>query len=72
MRRSRGQLSLADGLAEGGAGRNRQLERIAVLVDGGHSSDCWATSTRRRRGAFPCQFLTSGAFGLAGAAAWAS
>ena len=28
-----GQLSLADGLVEGGAGRNRQLERIAALVD---------------------------------------
>jgi transposase, IS5 family len=28
-----GQLSLADGLVDGGAGRNRQLERIAALVD---------------------------------------
>jgi IS5 family transposase len=28
-----GRLSLADGLVEGGAGRNRQLERIAALVD---------------------------------------
>jgi hypothetical protein len=28
-----GQLSLGDGLVEGGAGRNRQLERIAALVD---------------------------------------
>ena len=33
MRRERGQLSLADGLVEGGAGRNRQLEQIAALVD---------------------------------------
>jgi len=33
MRREPGQLSLADGLVEGGAGRNRQLERIAALVD---------------------------------------
>ncbi len=33
MRRELGQLSLADGLVEGGAGRNRQLERIAALVD---------------------------------------
>jgi transposase, IS5 family len=33
MRRELGQLSLADGVVEGGAGRNRQLERIAVLVD---------------------------------------
>ena len=32
MRRELGQLSLADGLVEGGAGRNRQLERIAALV----------------------------------------
>jgi hypothetical protein len=32
MRRELGQLSLADGLVEGGAGRNRQLEKIAVLV----------------------------------------
>jgi len=35
MRRELGQLSLADGLIEGGAGRNRQLERIAALVDWG-------------------------------------
>jgi hypothetical protein len=34
MRRELGQLSLADGLVEG-AGRNRQLERIAALVDCG-------------------------------------
>jgi len=34
MRRELGQLSLADGLVEG-AGRNRQLERIAALVDWG-------------------------------------
>jgi transposase, IS5 family len=33
MRRELGQLSLADGLVEVGAGRNRQLERIAALVD---------------------------------------
>ena len=33
MRRELGQLSLADGLVEGGAGRNRQLERLASLVD---------------------------------------
>jgi IS5 family transposase len=33
MRRELGQLSLADGLVAGGAGRNRQLERIASLVD---------------------------------------
>jgi transposase len=32
MRRELGQLSLADGLVEG-AGRNRQLEQIAALVD---------------------------------------
>jgi IS5 family transposase len=33
MRRELGQLSLADGLVDGGAGRNRQLERIAALVE---------------------------------------
>ena len=33
MRRELGQLSLADGLVEGGAGRNRELEQIAALVD---------------------------------------
>jgi IS5 family transposase len=33
MRRELGQLSLADGLVAGGAGRNRQLERIGSLVD---------------------------------------
>jgi IS5 family transposase len=33
MRRELGQLSLADGLVEGGAGRNRQLAKIASLVD---------------------------------------
>src|ERR671919_2160094 len=33
MRRELGQLSLADGLVEGGAGRNRQLDKIASLVD---------------------------------------
>jgi transposase, IS5 family len=32
VRRELGQLSLADGLVEG-AGRNRQLERIAALVE---------------------------------------
>jgi transposase, IS5 family len=35
MRRELGRLSLADGLVEGGAGRNRQLERIAALVEWG-------------------------------------
>jgi IS5 family transposase len=33
MRRQLGQLGLADGLVDGGAGRNRQLERIAALVE---------------------------------------
>jgi transposase, IS5 family len=33
MRRELGQLSLADGVVDGGAGRNRQLERIAALVE---------------------------------------
>ena len=33
MRRELGQLGLADGLVDGGAGRNRQLEKIAALVD---------------------------------------
>jgi IS5 family transposase len=33
MRRELGQLSLADGLVEGGAGRNRELEQIAALVE---------------------------------------
>jgi len=33
MRRELGQLSLADGVADGAAGRNRQLEKIAALVD---------------------------------------
>jgi transposase, IS5 family len=33
MRRELGQLSLADGVVEGGAGRNRQLAKIAALVD---------------------------------------
>jgi hypothetical protein len=33
MRRELGQLGLADGLVDGGAGRNRQLERITALVD---------------------------------------
>jgi IS5 family transposase len=40
MRRELGQLSLADGLIEGGAGRNRQLDKIAALVD-------WAAFERR-------------------------
>ena len=31
--RELGQLCLADGLVEGGAGRNRQQEQIAALVD---------------------------------------
>ena len=35
MRRELGQLSLADGLVEGAAGRNRQLDKIASLVDWG-------------------------------------
>jgi hypothetical protein len=33
MRRELGQLSLADGLVEGSAARNRQLARIAALVE---------------------------------------
>jgi transposase, IS5 family len=33
MRRELGQLGLADGLVGGGAGRNRQLAKIAALVD---------------------------------------
>jgi hypothetical protein len=33
MRRELGQFSLADGLVDSGAGRNRQLEKIAALVD---------------------------------------
>lgn len=33
MRRELGQLCLADGLVDGGAGQNRQLEKIAALVD---------------------------------------
>jgi hypothetical protein len=32
-RRELEQLSLADGLVDGGAGRNRQLKKIAALVD---------------------------------------
>jgi len=35
MRRELGQLSLADGVVAGGAGRNRQLEKIAALVEWG-------------------------------------
>jgi hypothetical protein len=50
MRRELGQLSLADGLAGGGAGRNRQLEQIAALVDWAASSACSARSTPRRSG----------------------
>ena len=53
MRRELGQLSLADGLVEGGAGRNRQLEKIAALVDGRRSSGFWATSTPRRSAGHP-------------------
>jgi IS5 family transposase len=33
MRRELGQLSLADGLVDGGAGQNRQLEKIAALIE---------------------------------------
>jgi hypothetical protein len=33
MRAELGQLSLADGLVDGGAGWNRQLEKIAALVE---------------------------------------
>jgi hypothetical protein len=33
MRRELGQLSLAEGVVDGAAGRNRQLEKIAALVD---------------------------------------
>jgi hypothetical protein len=40
MGRELGQLSLADGLVAGGAGRNRQLAKIAALVD-------WAGFERR-------------------------
>jgi IS5 family transposase len=43
MRRELGQLCLADGLVAGGAGRNRQLEKIAALVD-------WAAFKRLRGG----------------------
>ena len=39
MRRQLGQLGLADGLVDGGAGRNRQLAKIAALVD-------WASFAR--------------------------
>jgi hypothetical protein len=34
MRRELGKLGLAEGLVARGAGRNRQLEKIAALVDG--------------------------------------
>jgi hypothetical protein len=33
LRREPGQLNLADGLVDGGAGRSGQLEQIAALVD---------------------------------------
>jgi IS5 family transposase len=33
MRRELGQLSLADGVMDSGAGQNRQLERLAALID---------------------------------------
>ena len=39
MRRQLGQLGLADGLVDGGAGRNRQLAKIGALVD-------WASFAR--------------------------
>ena len=45
MRRELGQLSLADGLVDGGAGRNRQLEKIAALVD-------WAAFERLLRAVY--------------------
>ena len=45
IRRELGQLSLADGLVDGGAGRNRQLQRIAALVD-------WAAFARLRGDAY--------------------
>lgn len=49
MRRELGQLSLADGLVEGGAGRNRQLEKIGALVDWSRGSRrCWGRSMRHR------------------------
>jgi transposase, IS5 family len=35
MRRELGRLCLADGLVDGGAGQNRQLERIAALIEWG-------------------------------------
>jgi hypothetical protein len=53
MRRELGQLSLADGLVEGGAGRNRQLEKIAALVDWAAFERLLARSTRRRSGGRP-------------------
>ena len=53
MRRELGQLSLADGLVEGGAGRNRQLEKIAALVDWTAFGGCSATFTPRRWGGRP-------------------
>ena len=45
-----GRLRLADGLVEGGAGRDRPLERLASLVDWTGSSGCSARSMRRRSG----------------------
>jgi len=54
MRRELGQLSLADGLVEGAAGRNRQLERIASLVDwAGFERLLGERSMRRRSGGHP-------------------
>jgi hypothetical protein len=52
MRRELGQLSLAGGLVDGGAGRNRQLGRIAALVDWAAFErllgDLYAVPARRR------------------------
>jgi hypothetical protein len=45
MRRELEQLRRADGLIDGGAGRNRQLEQIAALLDGAAFE---ATSMPRR------------------------
>ena len=45
MRRELGQLSLADGLVDSGAGRNRQLEKITALVD-------WAAFERLLRAVY--------------------
>src|SRR5918996_3439959 len=45
MRRELGQLSLADGRVDSGAGRNRQLEKITALVD-------WAAFERLLRAVY--------------------